>query len=46
MRAADRSNQRVEDARNRGKRPIKPVDRFERPEKKKKPRGFQQGDMV
>lgn len=46
IRAADRSNQRVEDARNRGKRPIKPVDRFERPEKKKKPRGFQQGDMV
>lgn len=31
MRPEDRSNQRVEDARNRAKRPVKPVDRFERP---------------
>lgn len=33
MRPKDRSNQRVEDARNRAKRPIRPVDRLQRPTK-------------
>lgn len=48
MRPEDRSNQRVEDARNRAKRPVRPVDRYDEPgpARKKKPRGYQQGDVV
>ncbi len=48
MRPRDRSSERVEDARNRAKRPQRPVDRYGRPgpAPRKKPGGYQPGDMV